>query len=68
MDEKRILELNAEPWRLRKMSVKELLDTAALAKSIYFESSESIQFEITILADKCESLAVDITANPEKYI
>ncbi len=66
MDEKKILELNAEPWKLRQMSVKELLDTAALAKSIYMESSDSVQFEITILAEKCEALAVEMTLESNK--
>ena len=56
MNEKQILEFNAEPWYLRRMSEKELLDTVALAKSMYDHASPALQSEITLLIQKCESL------------
>lgn len=56
MNEKQILEFNAEPWYLRRMSVKELLDTAALAKSMLDDASPTLRNEIILLIQKCKSL------------
>lgn len=63
MNEKQILKLNAEPWYLCKMSEEELLDTAALAKSMLNEADPLLHNEITRLIQQCESLAAECQQN-----
>lgn len=60
MNEKQILEFNAEPWYLRRMSEKELLDTAALAQAMLNDVSPAFRNEILLLIQKCETLAADL--------
>ncbi len=57
MNEKQVMRLNSEPWILRQMSVKELLDTAALAKALFQGATPSLQHETTLLYLKCTALA-----------
>ena len=59
MNEQWIMDLNSDPWRLRKMSVKELLDTAALANAMLDDASTHLQAEIRLLVDKCHTLACE---------
>lgn len=63
MNETQILEFNAEPWYLRRMSEKELRDTVALAQSMLNDANPTLCREILLLIQKCESLVTEHEGN-----